>query len=110
VIVMRNAVLALVLVCLLVLQAGCLKGGIVGKWHPDGPGGEATTVEFTADNHLMIKGPSQGDYTWYKIEGDKMTTGHLQPGMPDETRSFKLSGDTLVIKGPMGDQTLRRAK
>jgi hypothetical protein len=107
---MRWALSAAVVLCLLVAGCGGKTGSLAGKWQ--GPNG---TLEFTADGHVTIAAGGNFGFTWYKVEGGKMTVGHLQSGAPDETVSFKLSGDTLTIGtclalGTMGTTEFRRAK
>ncbi len=107
---MKHSVLALVVLCLGL--AGCAPGasGIVGKWEAAG-----VTIEFTSDGHLKLARPGRRAFTWYKVDGEKMTIGHLFSGMPDETVRFKVSGNTLAIGsslslGTLGTTRFRRAK
>ncbi len=96
----------------LVLIAGCQPkaGGLVGKWQAHGG---ANSIEFSDDGQITQHRPGHMVMTWYRIEGDRMTVGHVVSGMPDETVKFQVSGDTLTIGtclalGTMGATTFTR--
>jgi hypothetical protein len=86
----------LLVLWLLVVVAGCgsRSGSVVGKWEADG---KANTIEFTDDGHIKQRRPGHIVYTWYRIEGDQMTVGHIMSGAPDETVRFEVAGNTLTI-------------
>jgi len=103
-----------VLVVLLMLIAGCSSklASIVGKWSAQGG---RNVIEFTDDGQITQNRATARVFTWYKIEGDQMTVGHVTSGVPDETVRFELSGDKLVIGtclalGTMGATEFTRIK
>lgn len=108
---MRLSIALAALLCLVL--AGCKDAGVVGKWRAGSP--MAPALEFTAKGRVSIRAPGRFGSTWYKIEGDQMMVGHLQPGAPDEKVKFKVSGDTLTIGtslalGTMGTTTFKRVQ
>ena len=90
---LRNVVLGMIVVTLV---AGCQPkaGGLVGTWRATRG---ANVIEFTDDGQINQDRPGHRVFTWYRIDGDQMTVGHVVSGAPDETVRFELSGDTLTI-------------
>jgi len=87
-----------VLVVLGLLISGCGKlgsKGLVGKWRAEQA--LAQDLEFTDDDRLQFSsfiGPSS---TWYKVEGDQLTTGRLV-GPTDDVGTWRIEGDRLIIR------------
>jgi hypothetical protein len=70
---------------------GCRRGpGLVGKWKAAGSGFQPMqTLEFTPEGRLNMRGMGGVYSTWYKLQGDKLTTGRLT-GPTDDTGSWSI--------------------
>lgn len=106
----RALVLALVVV-LALLVCGCGKmgsKGLVGKWR--GTQALAQRIEFTDDNRLEIRSMMGYQSTWYKVDGEKLTTGRLL-GPTDDFGTWRIEGDSLIIRQhPLITGTYKRAE
>ena len=108
----RRWISAGVSVVLLVLVTGCGKDNegspnttppqrsfgnrIVGEWRCELPGAGAL-LESSEDGRQSGDGQIGPMLTWHKIPVDQVTTGHVVPGLPDETGAVQASGDEFVI-------------
>ena len=79
---------------------------LTGKWQ--GEDQSLGTLEFSADNRLVRKSARVPFIsTWYKAEGDKLTSGRITfGGGENETATYRINGETLSIENhsPFGRQ------